>query len=445
MNTRGGINTQTRTVLVPFSAGLIIGLAASFALAIASSGSWYPVLQLWKQRDAISAVLRRNAIYTSGQTGTANYRESVEKLDVRIGATVEISGSYRYCWFPTIHRFSTGEMLVTMRMSPDETNPEGEFSAFSVSNDYGRTWSRRYTLGAGANVDAAYSQAVGKDVWVLGSGYDAAEPYLPGQRTRFRVVLSRISRGGIEVLQMRDAVLQLARPAGSEPARLFDLGRKEATRIQNDLPVVNPWGDIIADKNGNWLTTVYYKTGPDPRSTLLVLVRSRDRGMTWREISVIAEDRLHGNPLDWMGDEGPSEAGMVRLADGQLYVVFRTGDYLGETWSQDDGADWNPPVNLHNKGVAPRIRRLACGALACTFGRPGPLSIMFSADGTGRSWTHITKIFDGMSTRYTGLAEITPGKLFVVYDSIPYGWEQIPFIDKTAKNAILGTFVSVRK
>ncbi|HEX7360718.1 MAG TPA: sialidase family protein [Bryobacteraceae bacterium] len=414
-------------------------------MAVASSASWYPVLQLRKQRHAISALLQRDAASAAWQTGAASHRTVSDKLHVHIGATVEISGSYRYCWFPTVHMFSTGELLVTMRMSPDETNPEGEFSAFSVSHDHGRTWSRRYTLGAGANVDAAYSQAVGANIWVLGSGYDTAEPYPPGQRKQFHIVLSRFWRGGMALSQERDAVLELARSAGSEPARLYDLGRKEASRIGSDLPVVNPWGDILADRSGNWLATVYYKTGPDPRSTRLVLVRSTDRGMTWREVSVIAKDEFHGKPLGWMGGEGPSEAGMVRLADGRLYVVFRTGGYLGETWSQDDGATWNSPVNLHIKGVAPRIRRLACGALACTFGRPGPVSIMFSADGTGRNWSHITRIFDGMSTRYTGLAEIAPGKLFVVYDSVPYGWGRIPPIDKAAKNAILGTFVSVWK
>ena len=54
---------------------------------------------------------------------------------VRVGQTVEITASYNYCWYPTVHRFSTGEILTTMRMSPDEANPEGEFSAYCLSKD----------------------------------------------------------------------------------------------------------------------------------------------------------------------------------------------------------------------------------------------------------------------------------------------------------------------
>ena len=64
-------------------------------------------------------------------------------------------------------------------MSPDDTNPEGEFSAYCLSKDGGQTWGRRYTMGAGANIDAAYSQAPLEDgIWVLGSGYLSLEPYL---------------------------------------------------------------------------------------------------------------------------------------------------------------------------------------------------------------------------------------------------------------------------
>ena len=92
---------------------------------------------------------------------------------VRVGKTVEITASYNYCWYPTVHRFSTGEILTTMRMSPDETSPEGEFSAYCLSKDGGETWSRRYPMGAGANIDAAYTQVPREDgaIWVLGAGY----------------------------------------------------------------------------------------------------------------------------------------------------------------------------------------------------------------------------------------------------------------------------------
>ena len=91
------------------------------------------------------------------------------------------------------------------------------------------------------------------------------------------------------------------------------------------------------------------------------------------------------------------------------------------------------------------MRRLSNGVLACTTGRPGPVVVMFSVDGSGANWSHVTPIFTGKSTHYTDFIEVEPGKLLVVYDSVPYGWHPIPYSDRESKNVIYGTFVEVRK
>jgi hypothetical protein len=138
---------------------------------------------------------------------------------------------------------------------------------------------------------------------------------------------------------------------------------------------------------------------------------------------------------------------MVRLADKRLYAIFRTGGngFIGQAWSSDDGKTWTTPTSTPYKGVALRIRRLSSGILACTTGRPGPVVVMFSADGSAEKWSHITPIFSGKSTHYTDFIEVEPGKLLVVYDSVPYGWYEIPYADRDSKNVIYGTFVEVRR
>ena len=70
---------------------------------------------------------------------------------------------------------------------------------------------------------------------------------------------------------------------------------------------------------------------------------------------------------------------------------------------------------------------------------------MFNVDGSAANWSHVTPIFEGKSTRYTDFIEVEPGKLLVVYDSVPYGWHEIPYSDRDSKNVIYGTFVEVRK
>ncbi len=363
-------------------------------------------------------------------------------LEVRVEKTVEISSSYRYCWYPTVHKFPSGQLMVGIRMSPDEWHPEGDFSAYCLSKDGGLTWSQRYTMGAGANVDGAYTRYPRKDGTVLHL-WDWVEADPEGQAKQFRTTLTRYLREGLEIHQIRDARLRFAEPAAMAPAKLFDLGIKDASKLEK-IPDVWVFGAILPALNGDLLTTVYCKLERD-KYYRLTLFHSTDDARTWNEYSTIAEP--NGNPWPGMGREGATEAGMVRLADGRLYIIFRTGGdgLMAHAWSSDDGKTWTPPVSTRFKGVAPRIRRLSNGALACTYGRPGPVTVMFSVDGTGEKWSQVTELFPDMSTRYTDLMEIEPGKLLVVYDSVPYGWHQIPYSDKKSKNTIYGTFVEVRK
>lgn len=367
-------------------------------------------------------------------------------IEVALGPTVEISSSRRYCWYPTVHRFPTGEILVTMRMSPDELHPEGEFSAYCVSRDKGATWSARIPMGAGANIDAAYAQDPAPDgtLIALSAGYGSPLPSPPGQARVFQVALTRYRRGGWEFTQMRDAVLRLRADAHLAPTQLFDFGIRDTSKLAM-APEVTPFGAIVDGEDGSLLTTVYY-TEADGLRKDLVIARSRDGGRSWEEegrvMSTLPSERSGG----WVGPEGPDEAGLVRLADRRLFVLFRTGSdaYLGKSWSADDGRTWSPPLSSGFKGVAPHLRRLASGILACTTGRPGPVTVRFSVDGAGQTWTHATEIFRGSSSSYSDLIELEPNRLFVVYDSVPFGWHPIPISDKTSRNIILGSFLDVR-
>jgi hypothetical protein len=367
-------------------------------------------------------------------------------MTVSVGKTIEITSSKRYCWYPTIHRFSTGEILVTIRMSPDEVHPEGDFSAYCISRDGGQTWSQRYTMGAGCNVDAAYTQEPPPDgtLMSLGAGYGAPVAYPPGQAREFHVAVTRYSRGGMESTQVRDAVLRLRAPVSLEPMMLFDLRTKDASKLET-APEVTPWGAIIDGLNGDLLTTAYCNAEKDGRQQLL-LVRSEDHGETWDEYGMIAGLAVSEKPTSWMGNEGPNEAAIVRLADHRLYAIFRTGAdaLMGQSWSSDDGKTWTQPVSSGFKGVAPHLRRLSNGIVVCTTGRPAPVTILFNVDGRGERWDHATEVFSGKSTCYSDVIEVEPGKLLVVYDSVPYGWNQIPNSDKNARNTIYGTFVEIQ-
>jgi hypothetical protein len=370
--------------------------------------------------------------------------DELDHFRIHVGKTVKITASYNYCWFPTVHRFPTGELLATMRMSPDDTNPEGEFSAYCLSKDGGQTWSRRYTMGAGANIDAAYSQVpLENAIWVLGAGYFSLEPS-PSGPTDFHATLTEFSRAGMSVQQIRDASIHLSEPPLLEPVATYATKKADASQLAS-VPAAVPVGAIIAGPRGEWLSTLYYTTKRDRRYIRLVLIHSFDHGRTWNEDGIIAALQPNEKPWPWMGSEGPNEAGLVRLADGRLFCIFRTGnyDYMGATWSFDDGKTWSPPTSTGLKGVAPHLRLMSNGLLVCTFGRPG-VTIMFSQN-EGKSWAAITPIFKGQSTGYTDVSEVGAGKLFVVYDSLPAGGNPVSNAGTFSEHAIYGTFVEVQK
>jgi hypothetical protein len=371
----------------------------------------------------------------SGQTGG---------LSVQVGKTIEITSSFRRCWFPTVHQFSNGDLMATMRMSPDEVNPEGDFSAYCISKDHGMTWSRRYTMGPGANVDGAWSQTPEPDgsIWQL---YGWVDPHPPGQARDLYLTLTKFSQSGMEIHQRRNIPLRMSEPIQMAQTELFDRRVQDGELAQQ--PVVVSWGPIINSRNGGLMAPVYYTAESEPRYYRLALIRSDDGGETWREGSTIAAVRPGAKPWPGMGSEGPCEAGLVRLADGRLFAIFRTGGdgFIGVAWSSDEGRKWTSPVSLPCKGVALRVRRLSNGVLACSTGRPGPVVVMFSMDGTGETWSHVTPIFTGKSTHYTDFVEIEPGRLLVICDSVPYGWYSIPWADRKSKNTIYGTFVDVRR
>ena len=332
--------------------------------------------------------------------------------------------------------------MVTFGMNEDAVAAH-LFSAYSISTDGGTNWSHGYLMGDETHDSGGWSAAPEKDgaIWHL---YTPLEPHPANQTQRFHITLSKFWRGGREISIDRDVVLNLAEPMFMVSYENLDELQKDFTRSKEE-PSGFPFGPILHARNGDLITPIYYKTKRDPRYYRLGMIRSSDEGKTWNEYSTIAALKSGEPPWPWLDKDGPCEAGMVRLADGRLYVIYRTGSdgYMGKAWSNDDGQTWTSPSHLPFKGVSPRMRRLGNGVLACTFGRPGPVSIMFSLDGTGEKWDHVTTIFSGRSTHYNDFIEISPEKILLVYDNAPHWHDYHPETDRNAKETVFGTFIEV--
>ncbi|OHB54574.1 MAG: hypothetical protein A2Y12_09635 [Planctomycetes bacterium GWF2_42_9] len=175
-------------------------------------------------------------------------------------------------------------------------------------------------------------------------------------------------------------------------------------------------GLILLDDNTLLATMYVIKTGFTTRE--VVIMQSSDLGSTWTYRSTAV------NYLAWMGDEGPNESAMVRLLNGNLLLVARTGTMsntvtdsstvpLVYAISSDQGNTWSIPVSLGVPGVDPGLIVLEDGRVALSYGRPG-VYLKF-ADATGTNWSVPYPIYTGAGCGYTGIAKHADGDLLVTY------------------------------
>jgi hypothetical protein len=318
-------------------------------------------------------------------------------------------------------------------------------------------------MGQGANQDGAWSEVPDEDdqFWQFGS---YPEPQRKGDLLHYYATMTKFGRAGRYSSEDRDVTISLREAPRIGSSWLWEYYDADGAQVPDTAYKTQfhgrPWGNIIRDGSGAYLCTAYFTTeldaqredreraqAEDPRHSpgfdRTVLLRSTDGGKNWTEHGVIAAVPPDVRP-SWTGREGYNEGSLALLPDGRLYAVYRTTGgkegMIGNGWSSDGGKTWTSPAPTGFQGVAPRVHRLSNGMLMLVTGRPGPVVLRFNPDGRGQQWTSGVTIYSEMSTRYCDVVELEPGKLLVVYDH--YGWYEIPFPDRDARNIIYGTFVT---
>lgn len=379
-------------------------------------------------------------------------------LKVEVLDTVKVHESRKYGYFPSLQMLSTGELICDFSLDADDLEVEANFWGYVVSRDQGKTWGMRNTGGM-IYREAAYTRdpALPDGSMLILAGYP-----LPGPGDDYRnleTVSVRLSNGGNTSLFSRDVQIHLPKPAQRQQQvdnkRSLGVGKiKETAQMVFS-------GTITAARDAGWLTTMYGKLEGD-RFYRTIVVKADPSGKNWDYLSTIAGDETDTGALDPAGEktyEGPCEPRMIRLGDGRLFAVMRRGsnNLMCKAWSDDDGKTWTKPVSIGFRGVEPAVMAMQGGILACSTGRPDPIAVRFSVDG-GESWTNPTELTEGYqvgtpgkshatqkSTCYTGMVEVEPGKLLVIYDHLPFveNWGLNPEKEPAAMNTIYGTFLRV--
>ena len=179
------------------------------------------------------------------------------------------------------------------------------------------------------------------------------------------------------------------------------------------------------------------------RKYRVFVVRSTDRGKTWRYLSTVAADLTEGEQYRI---EGFDEPDLLVLPSGEVLCFMRTGGrydgrytslYLSR--SIDEGRSWSVADPIADRGVWPNACATSSGVLAVIYGRPGDW-LAFSLD-QGHTWIGHFCLHQGPQPwdcgSYDWVTEVAPDTLLAVYGQTDP--------NDPRKSAILGTFITVKR
>lgn len=200
-------------------------------------------------------------------------------------------------------------------------------------------------------------------------------------------------------------------------------------------------GALLAAMYGNFEHDTITPTNPRSKSESkyklrAFVVRSTDQGKTWRYLSTVAAP----DPAVVDDTEGFNEWSIVRLADGRLLGLIRTGHYtpLQASWSSDEGKTWTRPVTPSGlgPGADPFVILLSDGRLALAYGeivqpkgsreaywkdyskradQRRRCVLAIDADGSGRNWVPYAVADYSPRSAYATIFQVEPN--MIVYQA----------------------------
>ena len=395
----------------------------------------------------------------AGQAGadlfssTTMQKEDLQGISVWLGQPVPVTaqlgwkiGWPNYEWehgfthlTPTMARFPKGELIATYTLDSDTQSNPVFASGYQISKDGGAHWGRRYSM-LMQHVNVIFIPKPNDSLMALPS---ELFQQTPGDEHNFAGPYYLFEHGGDRMTFVPDGVRVLDWPwpvestPGTQPQDNWHVGlvlTGNALRVGHKL-----------------LATGYGRAKGDTTSRAVILA-SGDGGFTWRYLSTVAA--ADPSLVSVRAYEGADEMSMIQLADGDLMAVFRVGSgrkwNLRRAYSHDQGRTWSRPDVLPAWSVYPQLRRMSNGMIALSTGRPG-INLWLSTDPRGTNWQsvdiaahhnacmtdpaarigtfeitpnqYLSETTKWQTSSYTGLVEVAPNRLLLLYDRDP---ERIP-------------------
>ncbi len=377
---------------------------------------------------------------TSGEWLKPLAEVNLDGVKVRLGKPIQVTEAIGHAWFPTLARFSTGELIVTYALTPDTNQAAMFVSGFQISRDGGKTWGHRYDVIPEFGSTILLPREDGSLIRMPHLLYQIS----PEDKHNFHGAYTRFERGGRRMIfePAGVRVVDWPWPVESHPGPIPRTNWNVRLRFD---------GTIV--KIGERLLATAFGRRPGDSLDTSVILASEDGGRTWRYLSTIADPSIMP-PSPAKGANGPDEADIIQLVDGDLMAVFRTGSgkqwKLHRAYSSDQGRTWSKAEPLPAYSVEPSLVRTENGTILLSTGRPG-IHLWLSTDERARSWEHIDIVehhnrwapdatyriqlaetmdekrhTTDQTSAYTELVEVTPNRLLLVYDRIAFGWQAVP-------------------
>jgi Neuraminidase (sialidase) len=182
-----------------------------------------------------------------------------------------------------------------------------------------------------------------------------------------------------------------------------------------DAPIEMPDGSII-------MGVIGYSPHGNTGNRAAVMVRSTDKGKSWKYLSTMA-----GDPDGTLG--GFLEPGIVRTKTGRIVAALRnhgSDQAIYTTYSDDNGKTWVPVQKTAMTGHPVDLIQLKDGRVMASYGirtgphaKPGGIRVCFSSD-NGATWDiktekQLRNDFINWDTGYPESLQLPNGRILTVY------------------------------